>query len=117
VVKQPASSYYLQRGLGGDFQVEAVKVKDLKHNLSKYLKIVRAGEGVLVTDGGRVVAALRPAPVLLVDPEVPAGLQELARSGALRLGTGHDPAAYPSFEPAAPAGTAQALLDEGRAER
>ncbi len=94
--------------------MEAVKVKDLKNNLRKYLKLVRAGEGVLVTDGGRVVAALRPAPALL---EIPTGLHELAQSGAVRLGTGHDPAAYPSFEPAAPAGTAQALLDEGRAER
>ena len=42
--------------------MKAVGVKQLKARLSEYLRHVRAGETILVTDRDEVVAELRPAP-------------------------------------------------------
>ena len=39
--------------------MKAVAVKELKNRLSSYLRDVREGEVVLVTDPGRVIAELR----------------------------------------------------------
>lgn len=41
--------------------MRSVGVKQLKTRLSEYLRIVRSGETVLVTDRDEVVAELRPA--------------------------------------------------------
>jgi antitoxin (DNA-binding transcriptional repressor) of toxin-antitoxin stability system len=41
--------------------MKAVGVKQLKSRLSEYLRLVRNGESVLVTDRDEVVAELRPA--------------------------------------------------------
>jgi antitoxin (DNA-binding transcriptional repressor) of toxin-antitoxin stability system len=41
--------------------VKSVGVKQLKSRLSEYLRLVRSGEIVLVTDRDEVVAELRPA--------------------------------------------------------
>ena len=51
-----------------------VGVRELKNRLSAFLRQVRSGESVLVTDRGEVVA-------------VPAGLLALARRGAVTLGS------------------------------
>jgi|SRR5271155_4347314 len=40
--------------------MKSVGVKQLKSRLSEYLRLVRAGETVLVTDRDEVVAELRP---------------------------------------------------------
>lgn len=40
--------------------MKAVGVKELKARLSEYLRYVKAGEPVLITDRGQVVAELRP---------------------------------------------------------
>ncbi len=40
---------------------KAVGVRQLKARLSEYLRLVRAGETVLVTDRDEVIAELRPA--------------------------------------------------------
>src|SRR6266542_1672841 len=41
--------------------MKAVDVKQLKARLSEYLRLVRTGETVLITDRDEVVAELRPA--------------------------------------------------------
>ena len=41
--------------------MKSVGVKQLKARLSEYLRVVRSGETVLVTDRDEVVAELRPA--------------------------------------------------------
>jgi prevent-host-death family protein len=41
--------------------MKSVGVKQLKARLSEYLRLVRSGETVLVTDRDEVVAELRPA--------------------------------------------------------
>lgn len=41
--------------------MKAVGIKDLKARLSEYVRLVRHGETVLVTDRDEVVAEMRPA--------------------------------------------------------
>ncbi|MFI4885422.1 MAG: type II toxin-antitoxin system Phd/YefM family antitoxin [Steroidobacterales bacterium] len=64
-----------------------VGVRELKNRLSAFLRQVRSGESVLVTDRGEVVAEISPPGQRLSDPSVPAGLLALARRGAVTLGS------------------------------
>ncbi len=41
--------------------MKSVGLRELKNNLSEYVREVRSGESVLVTDRGEVVAELLPA--------------------------------------------------------
>jgi prevent-host-death family protein len=94
----------------------AVGVRELKARLSEYLRLVRAGELVLVTDRGRVVAELRPVGAGSGIAEEP-GLYELARRSQARLGGPNQPDLYPVLEPIMEPGAARELLDEERSER
>ena len=98
----------------------AVGIRELKNKLSHYVRLVEAGEAVLVTDRGAVVAELRPpgsggAPAD-VDP-LDAGLAELARRGRATLASPHDPELYGVRSPVVPAGTVEALLAAERGDR
>jgi len=99
--------------------MKAVGVRELKNKLSEYLRRVRLGESVLVTDRGEVVAELLPPGQVQGDPSVPAGLQSLARRGLLTLGApaGHD--LYPALprKPRARRRSVAQLLDEERGTR
>jgi prevent-host-death family protein len=77
--------------------MKTVGVRDLKNKLSEYLRRVRLGEGVLVTDRGEVVAELLPPGQAHADPSVPAGLQALARRGLLTLGAPATTDLYPAL--------------------
>ncbi len=97
---------------------ETVGVRELRQNLSVYIKRVKEGETLAVTEHGREVARLMPS-----HPDVRPGYLELAEKyGATipkgdlvetvkrlrtegRLGSGM------------PAGTTDAILAEGRRER
>ncbi len=80
--------------------MKTVGIRELKNRLSEYLRLVRRGERILVTDRGEVMAELRrPGRAL---PE---------RRKATRADL------YPAFEPLAPDGTARELLDQERGER
>jgi prevent-host-death family protein len=63
-----------------------VSVRDLKNGLSAYLRLVRRGETIIVTDRGEPVAELSQASreQLSVDQR----LAKLAESGELRLPKG-----------------------------
>lgn len=74
----------------------SVGVRELKNRLSEYLRAVRAGERVLVTDRGEVVAELAP-PGHSEEPDVPAALLVLARRGLITLGASGDAAPYPAL--------------------
>jgi prevent-host-death family protein len=90
-------------------------IRDLKNNLSRYVRRVAAGERVAVTDRGRVVAELVP----------PGGgaaggrsrYDALLAAGLIRpaLEEGDPLADLPAL--ALPRGTSAALVDEDRAER
>jgi antitoxin (DNA-binding transcriptional repressor) of toxin-antitoxin stability system len=95
--------------------MRAVGVRELKNRLSEYLRLVREGQDILVTDRGEVIAELRrPGPP--ADVAYPA-LVEALRRGRARLGSANRPDVYPALDPALPAGAARRLLDDDRDDR
>ena len=66
--------------------MKTVGVRELKNRLSEYLRQVRSGEGVLVTDRGQVVAELTTPGHGATDTSIPAGLLSLARRGLVTIG-------------------------------
>ena len=92
-------------------------VRELKNRLSEYLRHVRAGESVLVTDRGEVVAELVPPGHGATDAAVPPGLLALARRGLVTLGTPSDAKLYPALPRARRRHRAAQLLDEERGTR
>jgi len=97
--------------------MKAVGLRELKNRLSEYVRQVRAGEGVLVTDRGEVVAELGPPGRTIDVAAVPAGLRELVRRGEASLGGPNDPAAYPALPSLLERGRLAALLGEERGSR
>ncbi len=103
-----ASGSYIQT-------MRTVGLKVLKNRLSEYIRLVVAGETILVTDRDRVVAELRPpssghpmlADVLLAD---------MVREGVLTLPTVVREGAPPRL-PVAPLSEILADLDESRRDR
>jgi antitoxin (DNA-binding transcriptional repressor) of toxin-antitoxin stability system len=95
--------------------MKAVGVRELKSRLSEYLRLVRGGEEILVTDRGEVIAELRqPSP--RVGLPYPA-LLEVAREGRARLGSANRPGVYRTLAAVVPAGTAAKLLEAERGDR
>lgn len=94
-------------------------IRDLKNNLSRYLRRVRKGERILVTDRGEVIAELRP-PEQAVENATSSRFDQLVASGVIRppLSDG-DP--FADWPPAGtirlPPGTAQEALDWVRGDR
>jgi len=89
--------------------MKAVGVRELKNRLSEYLRAVRGGEQVLVTDRGQVVAELRPPGPPGAELPHP-GLLELVHRGAARLGAPNTPDVYPALPGRLPEGEALRLL-------
>lgn len=95
--------------------MKVVGIRELKNRLSEYVRLVRNGEVVLVTDRGNVVAQLTE-PGMRPDAPSPA-LAELAADGRVRLGRPNDASAYPALQPLLPHGEGRRLLDEERGDR
>ncbi len=97
--------------------MRAVGIRELKARLSQFVRDASAGEVLLITDRGRVVAEMR-APSAPAEPESPTDrkLRRLADQGGLSLG-GHDPSIYVKSPVSARPGTGATLLDAERAER
>lgn len=87
-----------------------VAIRELRQNLSRYLRRVEAGESLIVTDRGRGVARLVP---LASEPyaELAAGFGATTPTGRL------EQAAARLDGPSLPAGTTDAFLAESRGER
>ncbi len=92
----------------------SVGIRELKNNLSHYVRQVVAGARVTVTDRGRVVAEL-VAP--RDDASSASRYDELVAAGVIRPAIEHgDPLAdFPLLE--LPRGTAARLIDEDRDDR
>lgn len=99
--------------------MKAVGVKQLKARLSEYLRLVKAGETILITDRDEVVAELRPARRQRVSgPSVEEHLEALAEAGEITRPS--LPKAGWAWTPKGlglPSGTAARLLDEVRGDR
>jgi prevent-host-death family protein len=94
--------------------MRTVGIRELKARLSEYLRAVTAGEEVLITDRGRVVARLAPA----ADPEVYRGLYDLVSRGVVTPAVRENsPDLYPTLTPILPDGLSLDLLDEERGDR
>jgi antitoxin (DNA-binding transcriptional repressor) of toxin-antitoxin stability system len=95
--------------------MRTVGIRELKNRLSEYLRLVRAGEEVLVTDRDEVVAELkRPDENEL--HSLPAGLRELIRRGSVTPGSKNDPELYPLLKRLSPKQLFLKLLKEERGE-
>jgi prevent-host-death family protein len=68
--------------------VQTATVSKLKASLSHYLRLVKAGEEVLVSECGRPIAKLVP---VTGAEALPPHLAEMARQGLVRVGSGRLP--------------------------
>lgn len=96
--------------------MKAVGVRELKNRLSEYLRLVKTGEEVLVTDRGEVIAELHQPTLRRVRP-AEGSLEDLARQGKVRIGLPNDPSIYPHLDQVLSPGAAARLLDAERADR
>lgn len=97
--------------------MRAVGIRELKNRLSEYLRLVRAGERVLVTDRGQVIAELGPPGEGLDQDQIPPKLREMIRQGLATRAAPRGDYRYPTLPRLAPDGTAERLIDEGRGDR
>jgi prevent-host-death family protein len=97
--------------------MKVVGIREFKNRLSEYIRLVRTGERVIMTDHGDVVAELRPPAESAVDETPYPALMALVHQGKVRLGAGNNPSLYPSRPLRTPPGTAAQLLHEERGER
>jgi len=90
-------------------------IRELKDNLSRYIRRVEAGEHVAITAHGRTVAELVP-PRTGASAGGPSQFDKLVASGAIRIPIeGGDPTeGWPNIR--LPKGTAAALIDEDRGD-
>ncbi len=97
--------------------MKTVGIRDLKNKLSEYVREVRAGEEILVTDRGQIVAELRPPTPPETRASVHPGLVALARRGILILGKANSPDLYAPLPPILASGSTAELLAEEREDR
>ena len=89
-------------------------VSKLKASLSEFLRRVKAGEEVLVTERGRVIARLGPP---ASSPPLTESLREMERQGLVKLGTGKLPKDFWRMpRPKDPKGLVMKALLEERSE-
>lgn len=90
-----------------------VKISELKSHLSAYLRRVRAGEVVLVSDRDRIVARIEPAGGMVTDAgDDERWLAELERRGTIRRATSSLPRGWLARRPKVGADVVGALLAE-----
>lgn len=90
-------------------------IRQLKDNLSRYIRRIEAGERIAVTAHGRVVAELVP-PAAASTAGRSERYEELVASGVIRpaMESGDPLEEWPDIR--LPPGTAAGLIDSGRGE-
>jgi antitoxin (DNA-binding transcriptional repressor) of toxin-antitoxin stability system len=90
-------------------------IRELKNNLSHYVRRIEAGERVVVTAHGRIIAELGPPSAAVGDPGR-SRYDELVAAGVARLPleTGDPFEDWPDLR--LPRGTAAQLIDEDRGD-
>lgn len=97
--------------------MKSVGLRELKNRLSEYVREVRSGESVLVTDRGEVVAELIPPGQGSLERGVPSELVAIARKGQLTLGASNNVDVYPKLPRLLKQRQAAELLNEERGAR
>jgi prevent-host-death family protein len=89
-------------------------IRELKDNLSRYIRRIEAGERIAITAHGRVVAELVPPGAQA--KATPSRFDDLVSSGVIRppLETGNPAEAWPDIR--LRVGTAAELIDADRGE-
>lgn len=97
--------------------MKTVGLRELKNRLSMYVRQVRAGQAIVVTDRGQVVAEIRAPgqvpPGTTIDPAV----AKLANRGLLILGARNTGRVYPPLSRLLRSTTSAKLLDAERGTR
>ena len=93
-----------------------VGIRELKNRLSHYIRLVKKGEAVRVTDRGTVVAELVPPTASRIDQADP-NVEALRKLGDFTIGEPNRSDLYHPRPRLTPDGTAQRLLDEERDEQ
>ena len=94
--------------------MKAVGLRELKNRLSEYVRDVRSGESILVTDRGQVVAELNPPGHGASAQGVAPGLAALVRKGLIEPGAPNEPGRYPRLPRVLTRGRSADLLDAER---
>ena len=98
--------------------MKTVGLRELKNRLAEYVRDVRSGEAVLVTDRGNVVAELvPPGQATAQHGDTSSGLIALAKAGRLTLRAENAAAAYPKLSRLLKHRRTADLLDEERGGR
>lgn len=97
--------------------MQSVGIKALKDRLSEYVRAAAAGETVLVTDRGQVVAELVSPRVRADASPAERVLGDLLRQGLLTPAKVPPKARLPRRKPVATLGEVLRELDDARAER
>ena len=97
--------------------MHTIGIKALKNKLSEYVRAAAAGETVLVTDRGRVLAELVPPRVRADASLAERRLGELMRQGLLVAAKGSCGAPLQQRKPVAKIAELLDELDQSRAER
>jgi prevent-host-death family protein len=97
--------------------MRTVGIRELKSRISDYLRAVRSGESVLVTDRGEAIAEICPLGYSPLPKDLPVGMVEMFRKGRISLGAPNEAAAYPALPSALAELESGRLLDEERGER
>lgn len=95
-------------------RLKSVGVKDLKNNLSAFLRELKAGVRILITDRSVVVAELAPPPVFPTTPDNSL-LTRWVSEGKVRLPT-KSKTNYAIATVEVPPGTIAKLIGEDRGE-
>lgn len=89
-------------------------ISEFKKHLSRYIRMIEAGERVAITVHGKIVAELVP-PSSLGDSK-PSNIEHLIATGVISVPTeSHDPLDHPS-RIRLPRGTSAWLIDDDREE-
>jgi len=95
--------------------MKAIGVRELKSKLSRYLRDVKDGETVLVTERGRVIAQIcRPGRQRESGGAGQSTLEQLSRLLTVTRSSSNDPGVYPKTGLKTATGTAQRLIDQER---
>ena len=99
---------------GYTWAVTSTGIRELKDNLSRYIRRIEAGERIAITAHGRVVAELVPPGAMTRG--APSRFDELVAAGVIRppLEAGDPTEDWPDI--GLPAGTAAELIDADRDE-
>jgi antitoxin (DNA-binding transcriptional repressor) of toxin-antitoxin stability system len=95
--------------------VASTGIRQLKDNLSRYIRRIESGERIAITAHGRVVAELVP-PGMAAKKREPTRFEELVAAGVIRppLEPGDPTEDWPDIR--LPRGTAAELIDADRGE-